>query len=76
MGASGWQRSQTEGAGNLGATVCGWHLRWGQSRGAEPLTCVIGGYLQVGGVRIELNCMTPYWGHRELLGRGNPTHLG
>ena len=49
-------------------------IEWEQSCGTEPLTCGIWHYLQVDIVRIELNCRTPTWCHRELLGMGKRTH--
>ena len=46
-----------------------WHLKR-QSWGTKPLTCVIWFYLHVDSVRIELNCRTPSWFHRNAWWEG------
>ena len=52
----------------LASEVC--VRRGGQSYGTEPLTCRIWLYLCADSVRIQLNCRTPSWFHKELLGVG------
>ena len=78
MGTSDLYANQTEVVGNLGTYYLWLAYEVGrvQSCGTKPLACGIWHYLRVDSVRIELNCKTPSWCHRELLGVGQTsTHL-
>lgn len=57
-----WQSTSEEGKG-------------GQSCGTEPLTCGVWCYLQVGSVRIELNCKTPAVVPENCLVWRRPPHI-
>lgn len=56
-------------------TICDWHLNGRQFCTIEPLTGAICCYLQVGSVRIQLNCRTLSWGQRTAWCMETPTHL-
>ena len=65
MGRSNVQPNRSEIVGEAGAlSLCVWHVKWGQSRGAEHLTCGIWCHPQANKVGIELNYRTPSWRHR------------